>query len=214
MNVKAITSFLDLINQYARFSKNIAEYSAPIRMLLKKDVPWVWSDCQNKSFLKIKEEFRSTNILKTFSIDRKTYLTTDASNYGIGAILWQKEAEGNEAIIGAASRSLNETEQRYSNIKKEALGVVWGLEKLYYYICGAPVVVETHHKPLVQLLESKEVEKVPLRIQRYRLRLMKYNVQIVHNSGKHNEAADALSRYLAEEMQETILELETEAFVK
>ena len=54
----------------------IAEYSAPIRMLLKKNVPWVWSDCQNKSFLKIKEEFRSTSILKTFSMDRKTYLTT------------------------------------------------------------------------------------------------------------------------------------------
>ena len=76
---------------YARFSKNIAEYSAPIRMLLKKDVPWVWSYFQNKSFLKIKEEFRSTSILKTFSMDMKTYLTTDDSNYGIGAILWKKE---------------------------------------------------------------------------------------------------------------------------
>ena len=43
---------------------------------------------------------------------------------------------------------------------------------------------------------------------------MKYNVQIVHISGKHNEAADALSRYPAEAMQETILELESEAFVK
>ena len=69
-NVKAIKSVLGLINQYARFRKNIAEYiysmhySAPIRMLLKKDVPWVWSDCQNKSFLKINEEFRSTSILK------------------------------------------------------------------------------------------------------------------------------------------------------
>ena len=142
-------------------------------------------------------------------MDRKTYLTTDASNYGIGAILWQKEAEGNKAIIGAASRSLNETEQRYSTIDKEALGVVWGLEKFHYNICGAPVVVETDHKPLVQLLESKEVEKVTLRIQRFRLRLVKYNVQIVHISGKHNEAADALSRYPAEAMQETILELET-----
>ena len=134
-NVKAIKSFLGLINQYARFSKNIAEYSAPISMLLKKDVPWVWSDCQNKSFLKIKEEFRSTSILKTFSMDRRTYLTTEASNYGIGAIFWQKEAEGNKAINGAASRSLNETEQRYSTIEKEALGVIWGLEKFHYYIC-------------------------------------------------------------------------------
>ena len=95
-----------------------------------------------------------------------------------------------------------------------ASGQYCGKKKPHYCICGTPVVVETDHKPLVQLLESKEVEKVQLRIQRYRLRLMKYNVQIVHISEKHNEAADALSRYPTEAMQETILELETEAFVK
>ena len=136
-------------------------------MLLKKDIPWSWNEDQQKSFQKIKEEFRSIRILKTFSMDKKTYLTTDASNYGIGAILWHKDLHEEKVIIGAASRSLNETEQRYSTIEKEALGVVWGLDKFHYYICGAPVTVETDHTPLVQLLESKEVEKVPLRIQRF-----------------------------------------------
>ena len=213
-DIKAIKSLLGLINQYARFSKNIAEYSAPIRMLLKKDISWSWNEDQQKSFQKIKEEFRSTRILNTFSMDKKTYLTTDASNYGIGAILWQKDLHEEKAIIGAASRSLNETEQRYSTIEKEALGVVWGLEKCHYYICGAPVTVETDHKPLVQLLECKDVEKVPLRIQRFRLKLMKYNVQVVHISGKNNEGADALSWYPVETIQEETLEQETEAFVK
>ena len=81
-------------------------------------------------------------------------------------------------------------------------------------MCGAPVVVDTYHTPLIQLLESKEVEKVLLRIQLFRLRIMKYNVQIVHISGKNNEAADAFSRYPAEAMQENILELEIEVFFK
>ena len=147
-------------------------------------------------------------------MNKKTHITTDASNHGIGAILWQKCSKGEKWILGAASRSLNEMEQRYSTIEKEALGVVWGLEKFHYYICGASVVVETDHKPLVQVLESKEIEKIPLRIQRFRLRLMKYSVKIVHISGKNNAGADALSRYTAETNVESILELETEKFVE
>ena len=85
-------------------------------MLLKKYIPWSWNEDQQKSFKKIKNEFRSTRILKTFSMDKKTYLTTDASNYGIGAILWQKDLHETKAIIGAASRSLNKTEQHYYTI--------------------------------------------------------------------------------------------------
>ena len=53
-HVKAIKSFLGLINQYARFSKNIAEFSTPIRILLKKDITWRWGDPQQKSFEKNK----------------------------------------------------------------------------------------------------------------------------------------------------------------
>ena len=213
-NVKAIKSFLGLINQYDRFSKNIAEFSTPIRMLLKKDITWRWGDPQQKSLEKIKEEFKSTRILKTFDMNKKTHITTDASIHGIGAILWQKCSKGEKWILGAASRSLNETEQRYSTIEKEALGVVWGLYKFYYYICDASVMVETVHKPLVEVLESKEIEKIPLRIHRFRLRLMKYSFKIVHISGKNNAGADALSRYPAETNVESILELETEKFVE
>ena len=47
-------------------------------MLLKKDIPWSWKEDQKNIFQKIKEDFSSTRILKTFSMDKKTYLTTDA----------------------------------------------------------------------------------------------------------------------------------------
>ena len=81
-------------------------------------------------------------------MNKKTHITTYASNHSIGAILLQKCSKGEKWIIGAASRSLYETEQRYSTIEKEALGVVWGSEKLHYYICGVSVLVETDHKQL------------------------------------------------------------------
>ena len=66
-------------------------------------------------------------------------MTTDASDHGIGAILTQEDENGNRKMIGAASRSLSDTEKRYATIEKEALGVVWALERFNYYIIGAPI---------------------------------------------------------------------------
>ena len=54
--MRAVQSFLGLVNQYARFSSKIAELSRPLRELLRKDVVWHWGDAQRKAFVAIKEE--------------------------------------------------------------------------------------------------------------------------------------------------------------
>ena len=82
------------------------------------------------------------------------------------------------------SRSLSETEQRYAVIEKEALSVTWACERLSEYILGLQVTIETDHKPLVPLLNTIELYKMPPRIQRFRLRLMRYNTIVVHVAGK------------------------------
>ena len=118
-------------------------------------------------------------------------------------------------MIRAASRSLTSAEKNYAVIEKEALGVVWGLEKFNYYICGAPIVVETDHKPLITLLGRKEVEKIPIRIQRFRIRLMRYSVEMVYIPGKLNIGADALSRYPSKTTSTSnILEIEVNQLVE
>ena len=68
-----------------------------------------------------------------------------------------------------ASRALTETEQRYAQIEKEALAVMWVCEKFQDYILGVFFKVETDHKPLVPLLSSKALDVVPVRVQRFRL---------------------------------------------
>ena len=89
----------------------------------------------------------------------------DASNQGIGAILSHIDEKGNRRMIAAAIRSLTETEKNYAVIEKEALRVVWGLEKFNYYVNGANITIETDHKPLITLFGKKEVEKIPIRIE-------------------------------------------------
>ena len=87
------------------------------------------------------------------------------------------------------------TEQRYSQIEKEALATTWSLERFNDYLYGMSFHVETDHKPLVSLLSSKKnLDELSPRIQRFRMRLMRYMYTIAHVPGKSLVTADALSR--------------------
>ncbi len=92
------------------------------------------------------------------------------------------------------SRSLFETEQRYAQVEKEALAVTWACERLSSYLIGLHFTIETDQKTLLALLGTKALEDLPPRIQRFRLRLLRYTYNIVHVPGKLLVTADALSR--------------------
>ena len=91
------------------------------------------------------------------------------------------------------SRTLTETEHRYSNIERELLGVVFGLERLCHYTFGKPITVETDHQPLTSIWKKTIATSSP-RLQRLFLRLAQYDVHIEYLRGKENVIADALSR--------------------
>ena len=88
---------------------------------------------------------------------------------------------------------LTETECRYSNIERELLGVVFGLERLHHYTFGKPIAVETDHQPLTNIWKKTIATSSP-RLQRLLLRLAQYDVHIEYLRGKENVIADALSR--------------------
>ena len=69
---------------------------------------------------------------------------------GVGAVLLQ----GGQPIC-YASKALTETEQNYSNIEREAVGVVWGLERFHYFVYGKQCTVHTDHKPLESIFKKK-----------------------------------------------------------
>ena len=87
------------------------------------------------------------------------------------------------------SRALTPVECRYAQIEKEALALTWACERCSDYIVGKSIIAETDHKPLVPLLTRRALNDVPPRIQRLRMRLMRFHVP-----GKEMCVADALSR--------------------
>ena len=111
----------------------------------------------------------------------------------MGAVLLQK-TDGLWRPVAFASRSMSETERRYAQIKKEALAATWACEKFSDFILGKNISLETDHKPLIPLLGNKNLDQLPPRILRFRLRLDRFSFDIQHVPGKELYTADTLSR--------------------
>ena len=187
-DVKTLQSFLGLANYLSRYSGRIATLSAPLRELTKKDSAYYWGPEHDRAFTEVKKEVSSLGVLRYFDPKAETIIETDASLKGLGAVLLQ---DGKPVCY--ASKALTETEQRYSNIEREALGVVWGLERFHYFIYGKSCTIHTDHKPL-EAIFKKKLSSCPARLQRFVLRALKYDVTVKYVKGAEVPIADALSR--------------------
>ena len=121
-------------------------------------------------------------------------MAADASSYGLGAVLTQKQSDGTSRAVAYASRALTSTEAKYAQIEKESLALTYACERFCDYLIGKPFHILTDHKPLVSLLGSKPLDSLPLRVQRFRMRLMRFTYTISHLPGKNLTVADTLSR--------------------
>ena len=215
-DVHDVRRFLGLANQLGRFSPNLASLSQPLRDLLVKRNSWCWTESHQTAFDSIKAELSSQPVLALYSPNYETVVSADVSSYGLGAVLTQRQPDtGLFRPVVYLSRSLIDTERRYSQIEKEALATTWACERLSNYLIGLPLTVETDHKPLVPFLGTKALDELPPRVLRFRLRLMRYQLNIVHVPGKNLITADALSRAPADvsSVADSALEQEVDAFM-
>ena len=194
-NVKQVQAFIGLCNYYSRFIKNFSSVFAPLYALLKKDTKFSWDKSTQEAFDVIKNMFSSNKVLKLFDPKLETAIETDASPYGIGAVLLQKH-NNHWLPVQFASRTLNTSELNYSQIDKEALSVLFGCERFREFLLGSCFTIRTDHKPLLKLLgHDKSVPiNCSMRLQRWALRLSIYNYQLVHIPGHLNVQSDCLSR--------------------
>ena len=192
-SIAELRRFLGMVNYLGKFSAQLAESTPALRLLLSKTSSWDWNDRTQAEFETVKRLMSSAPVLVPFDLQASLRLSSDASSFGLGAVLLQLEAD-EWRPIAYASRSMIPAEKNYAQIEKEALAICWAAERFHFYLAGRFFEVETDHKPLVSALGTKEVSKLPIRLQRFRLRMMSFDYSIFYTPGPKLIVADALSR--------------------
>ena len=173
----------------------MAEVSAPLRKLLEKNTAWHWEKQQEDSFQQLKRMATSAPVLSYYDAKKPVTLSVD---------LERCCTKKKNQLHNYASRALTLTQQKYAQIEKETLAIVFGTTKLHKFLFGKQVVVATDHKPL-EYIFNRTLCQTPLRLQKMLLTLQRCDLRIVYKPGKELFIADALSRNYLDETNETLV---------
>ncbi|UYV75118.1 K02A2.6-like [Cordylochernes scorpioides] len=206
--------FLGMVNFTGKFILDLSTILYPLNQLLVKRNDWRWDSAQEEAFEKVKKLLSTSPALTLFDPNLPTTVSADASSYGLGAVLLQKSEDGYQKAVAYASRTMPETEKRWPQIEKESLAIVWACERFQDYLMGKTFSIESDHKPLIPIFSTKNLDEMTPRIQRLRLRMMRYSYSIHHTPGKDIVVADALSRSPIKISHEKDLENEICSFVQ
>lgn len=139
-----------------KFLPGFAELAEPFHQLLKKGVVFKWTSEHQQIFEKLKSLELSAFTLHPYQAGKPLKLACDASNHSVGAALLQLQANGCYFPIGFRSQALNSFQRNWSTTEKELYSIKWALNKFQYFIDQSlEIVVESDHKPLVQLFHSQ-----------------------------------------------------------
>ncbi|XP_063535549.1 uncharacterized protein K02A2.6-like isoform X1 [Cydia strobilella] len=193
-NVSELRSFLGTVNFFGRFIKNLSLILSPLYKLLKKEAEWHWSKECGESFAQVKQLLAGAKVLRHYDPSKRLIATCDASPRGVAAVLTQIGPDG-ERPVAYASRTLNSAEENYSQIHREALGIIFCVKKFHQYLYGRHFTLRTDHKPLVSIFgpHTGIPTMTASRMQRWAIILSAYDYEIEYVNTKDN-CADGLSR--------------------
>ena len=197
-NITETQSFLGLCNYYRKFIKDYTKIAKPLYKLISgenskkksNEIEWT-SECQF-AFDLLKKLCTEAPVL-TYTDYTKTFkVHTDASEEGLGAVLYQDQDDETTRVIAYASRSLKKSERRYHSSKLEFLALKWAItDQFHEYLYGGTFEVHMDNNPLTYVLTTAKLDATG---QRWITSLANYNFTIQYQSGKQNIDADALSR--------------------
>lgn len=182
--------FLGMTNYYRRYVDQYAKTAKPLYTLCKKDIPFMWNQACEEAFCNLKEKLITSPVLIYPNFKQTFIVTTDASDYAVGAVISQGDIP-HDRPIQYFSKTLGPAQINYSVIEKELLAIVWAIENFRHYLYGREFLIVTDHKPLIFLFGTKNINS---RLHRWKLTLMEYQFKIIHREGTQNVVADALSR--------------------
>lgn len=202
--VKDVRAFVGLTSYYRKYIKNFAKIASPLTDLTKKENKFNWGETENNAFKILKKSIITAPVLAHFEDEYPVFVTTDASLEGLSGILEQENPNGKRHPIAFASRKLKGGEKNFSTTELEMSAVVYALNYFKEYLIGRKITVFSDHSSLQYF---KTMKNPSSRITKFIFKLLEFDLEIIHKPGSWNLAADCLSRYPVENVNNLINEL-------
>ncbi|GBG81622.1 hypothetical protein CBR_g32614 [Chara braunii] len=188
--VTEMTSFLRMASYYRTFVKNYSIVAAPLTDLTRLDTPWEWTDECEAAFRHLKHALTHYEVLKLPDLDKPFVVTTDASQYGIGAVLAQQEGPKLRPVE-YMSKKMSSQKLAKSMYEKELYLVYKALTHWRHYLLGRFFIPRTDHQTL-RWMRTQSVLSDALKC--WIEVIEQYDFDPQYMKGEYNKVADALSR--------------------
>jgi hypothetical protein len=191
-SVKEVRAFLGLASFCRRLIPNFSEIARPMTKLTRKEQPFTWESIQQEAFQKMKDRLCTAPVLAYPNVKLPFILSTDASQFSLGAILSQVQ-DGLEGPICYASRQTNKAERAYMTSELEMLALVWATKHFRCYLHGRKFLARTDLAALKYLQKFSDQNSHLLR---WSIRLLELDFVVEHKPGSKMGHVDALSRHV------------------
>jgi hypothetical protein len=198
---KQIQQHLGFFNYFRETIPNYPQLFYPLeRLRYEKKVKW------KPEFQKIYDtalNILSSELLLSYpDFNHPFCVATDASNYGIGTVLYQ-EIDDEKRYISFASRTIKDSERSYGATKSELLGIASSLRKFRYYLFGKRFRLFTDHRALTYIYTQKQPNQ---KMQQWFEELLELDYEVIHLPGIRNILPNAISRLYDKDGDEPVIQ--------
>ena len=155
-SLQALRSVLGFLNYVSDYVPIVADLLGPLRELVKKR-KWreeCWDEQMDKNFQTVKEVLESAPVLSSPDFAKPFVMATDASQYGVGAVLYQKIG-GRVKFIVFGAKALKRGQKNYPSSKRELLALLFGLRRWGEFLKPQSFEIEVDNRVLVHLCSEK-----------------------------------------------------------
>jgi len=192
---KQVRQVLGFFSYFRDYIPNFSHIAEALTALTRKGKPEkiLWGQSEQEAFDQLKDALAhaANTPLAIMDYNKPYNLYVDASGYAAACVLTQDIGDQQDRPVAFASVKLNPTQRNWSTVEKEAFASIWALRKYQRWLFHSKVTVFSDHNPLTFLTQASSQSS---KLMRWALALQEFDVTFKYKEGKHNTAADCLSR--------------------